>query len=467
MKRFWNTISEIGVNRRMSSELYRSIVLTNRMTGVAFLTFLLYIPIALLFVPTLFLLIIFLMAASVLLTFYFNHLKRYNLSRHYLIMVLLTIVGFVSLILGIRLGANYGLIPLAVLPLILFNSRKMAFVYGGFIVCVFLIIDLFPLTTPLYFMSAGSDLTFLYQLNIATILILYIVFNFQLRFSADKKISRLIKLNKRSVEKNQKIEQTLKYASAIQFNFLPPTKRLEEKLPESFVFYRPKDIVSGDFYWLEQVGSKVIVSAVDCTGHGVPGALVSFLGHQALNTCVFDYRLDDAGLILDKMTSIIQSRLRKEDNEMLGGMDMSICVLDLSRKQLQFAGANNNLFFLRRKEHEFMEGTLQLTGWDYNFYEIKADRCPIGEPIDDHVFTTHTMSLIKGDTFYLFSDGYADQFGGKYNRKFMSSSFKNLLLSIQDQNMEAQKSILKHVHEDWKGEEEQVDDICVIGIRIT
>ena len=467
MKRLWNIVSEIGVNRRMSSQLYRSIVLTNRMTGIAFLTILLYIPVALLFVPTLFLVIILTMALAVLLTFYFNHIKRYNLSRHYLLMLLLAIVGFVSLVLGIKLGANYCLIPLSILPLILFNSRQMAFLYGGFIICIFLVIDLFPVSTPLYSISDNGNLKFLYQLNIATILTLYIVFNFQLRFSADKKISRLIKLNERSEEKNKKIEQSLKYASAIQFNFLPPTKKIREKLPESFVFYRPKDIVSGDFYWMEQVGNKLIVSAVDCTGHGVPGALVSFLGHQALNACVFDYRLDDAGLILDKMTSIIQSRLRKEDNEMLGGMDMSICVLDLSRNKLQFAGANNNLYFLRKKDHTFPEGVLQLEGWDYNFYEIKADRCPIGELIENHSFTTHEISLVQGDTFYIFSDGYADQFGGKDNRKFMSNSFKNLLLTIQDQDMEIQQSILKHVHEDWKGEEEQVDDICVIGIRIT
>jgi serine phosphatase RsbU (regulator of sigma subunit) len=238
-------------------------------------------------------------------------------------------------------------------------------------------------------------------------------------------------------EKNSEITDSIRYAKNIQEAILPPLHLLKNFLPESFVFFMPKDIVSGDFYWLAQTETKVIVAAVDCTGHGVPGAFMSFVGYNLLNLNI-------------SLNESLRNTLGT--NDVKDGMDIAICTIDIETKIAEYAGAYNPLYHFRDK---------QLTIYP-------ADRFPVGSymEMNHKKFTNHSVQLVPGDTIYIFTDGYSDQFGGKGDKKFMYSRFRNLLLNVQDLNMTEQKLVLYKEFHNWKGVNEQVDDVLVIGIRI-
>jgi serine phosphatase RsbU (regulator of sigma subunit) len=256
-------------------------------------------------------------------------------------------------------------------------------------------------------------------------------------------------------EKNQEIMDSITYAKRIQSAILPPAKVVKEYLQESFILYKPKDIVAGDFYWLEAVAptgknkeSVVLFAAADCTGHGVPGAMVSVVCNNALNRSVREYGLTDPGEILTKTREIVIQEFEKSDEEVKDGMDIALCSLEGNK--LKYAGAHNPLWIIRKGE----------------ILETKANKQPIGQFDNPEPYTTHTFELEKGDSIYIFSDGYVDQFGGEKGKKFKAKSFKELLLSIQDKSMLEQKTIIDEAFETWRGNLEQIDDVCIIGVRI-
>lgn len=251
-------------------------------------------------------------------------------------------------------------------------------------------------------------------------------------------------------EKNNEILDSIVYAKRIQSAILPPTKMVKEYLYESFVLYKPKDIVAGDFYWMNPTEDAVLFAAADCTGHGVPGAMVSVVCNNGLNRSVREYGLYDPGKILDKTREIVISEFEKSEEEVKDGMDVALC--SLNGKQLKFAGAHNPLWIIRKGTEEIEE--------------IKANKQPIGKYDNLESYTTHTIKLNEGDSFYIFSDGYADQFGGERGKKFKSKRFKELLISIKDKPMEEQRSLLDDAFEEWKGNLEQLDDVCVIGVKV-
>ncbi|MCB0408778.1 MAG: tetratricopeptide repeat protein [Flavobacteriales bacterium] len=250
-------------------------------------------------------------------------------------------------------------------------------------------------------------------------------------------------------EKNQEILDSINYAKRIQNAILPPQKVVKEYLQESFILYKPKDIVAGDFYWLEHKEDKVMFAACDCTGHGVPGAMVSVVCNNGLNRSVREYNLTDPGKILDKTREIVIQEFEKSEEEVKDGMDIALCTLQ--GNTLHYAGANNPLWIIRNNSEEIEE--------------IKADKQPIGKYAEPTPYTTHKIELQKGDTIYIFSDGYADQFGGEKGKKFKAANFKKLLLSIQNESIEQQRELINQAFEDWKGDLEQLDDVCVIGVR--
>ena len=249
-------------------------------------------------------------------------------------------------------------------------------------------------------------------------------------------------------EKNQEILASINYAKRIQSAILPPARIVKEYLKDSFILYKPKDIVAGDFYWLEQRDGKIMFAAADCTGHGVPGAMVSVVCNNGLNRSVREHGLTDPGKILDKTREIVVQEFEKSEEGVQDGMDIALCSLE--NKKLRYAGAHNPLWIIRKGE----------------VLETKADKQPIGKFRKPQPYTTHTFELEKGDAIYIFSDGYVDQFGGEKEKKFKSKAFKKLLLSIQDKTMEQQKIIIDDTFENWKGELEQIDDVCVIGVKI-
>lgn len=249
-------------------------------------------------------------------------------------------------------------------------------------------------------------------------------------------------------EKNREILDSITYAKRIQTAVLPPNKLVKEYLKDSFILYLPKDIVAGDFYWLEHRDNKVLFAACDCTGHGVPGAMVSVVCVNGLNRSVREEGLTEPGKILDRTRELVVSEFEKSEEEVKDGMDVSLVCLEGNK--VKWAGANNPLWLVRNGE----------------IIEYKPDSQPIGKYAFESPFTTHSFELQKGDTIYVFTDGYADQFGGEKGKKLKTPNFKNLLLSIQSETMEKQKELIEKHFQDWKGTFEQIDDVCVIGLRI-
>jgi serine phosphatase RsbU (regulator of sigma subunit)/Tfp pilus assembly protein PilF len=295
-----------------------------------------------------------------------------------------------------------------------------------------------------YFLYAGLLLALLFG---------GIIYN---RFKIANKQKAIIAEQKQKVDKayvglevaHKEITDSIQYAKRIQSAILPPSKLVKECLPNSFVLYKPKDVVAGDFYWMEQKNGKVIFAAGDCTGHGVPGAMVSVVCNNGLNRSVREYGLTDPGEILDKTREIVISEFEKSEDDVQDGMDVAL--FSLEGNTLQYAGAHNPLWLIR----------------DGEIIETKADKQPIGKYDKLSPFTTHTFELQKGDSIYVFSDGFVDQFGGKKEKKFKSKAFKELLISIQDQSMEDQQKIVDEAFENWRGDLEQVDDVCVIGVKV-
>lgn len=250
------------------------------------------------------------------------------------------------------------------------------------------------------------------------------------------------------------LTDSIRYAKRLQDSILPPEKYIKDKLPDSFVLFRPRDIVSGDFYWMEEVDSKVLFSAVDCTGHGVPGAFMSLVGANALNQAVNEHKKSSPAEILDDLHSISSKQMNKEvdeENPVRDGMDLAMCAIDRKNLRLEYAGANNPLYLLRNGEIQ----------------TVKADKFPIGGfEVGEKSYTNHSIELEEGDIIYIFSDGYADQFGGKKGKKFMYRQFRETLIELSDRPMEEQRDELDRILDEWKGSYEQVDDILIIGVRV-
>ncbi|MFN6013765.1 MAG: SpoIIE family protein phosphatase [Flavobacteriales bacterium] len=252
-------------------------------------------------------------------------------------------------------------------------------------------------------------------------------------------------------EKNRDIMDSIRYAKRLQDAILPTDEYIRDCFREAFVFFRPKDIVSGDFYFVRKIDQKVYFAAVDCTGHGVPGAFVSIVGNNGLNRAIKEFGLSGPGEILDKLSELVIDAFRQEGIlDVRDGMDIALCCLDLNSKTLEYAGANNPLYVISGEE---------LT-------EIKANKQPVGLFEDRVPFTNHTIHLNQDDFIVLFSDGYADQFGGPQGKKYTYSHVKNFLIDhSQEPLAELNKQLVTEFNE-WIEGHEQIDDVCVIGIRI-
>jgi serine phosphatase RsbU (regulator of sigma subunit) len=249
------------------------------------------------------------------------------------------------------------------------------------------------------------------------------------------------------------IEDSIHYASRIQKAILPPDDYLGRVIPNAFFFYKPRDIVSGDFYWVAAKDDKVLVSAVDCTGHGVPGAFMSIVGFNHLNYALNVEEETEPAKILKILDEGVTETLRQtKEQSVRDGMDLAMVCIDKKKGLLQYSGAFNPLILVRNGEAE----------------KIKADRVPIGGHFvtAKKSFTNHEMKYVPGDMIYLFSDGYADQFGGEKGGKYMSRKFLMLLQSIADKSLKEQHALLDKELRNWMGEEPQIDDILVIGIRL-
>ena len=260
--------------------------------------------------------------------------------------------------------------------------------------------------------------------------------------------------NRELEEKKKDLLDSIRYAYRIQTAISPPNYLVNELLPEHFILYMPKDVVSGDFYFVSEFKGKVLFAAVDCTGHGVPGVLMSVIGFNGLIQGVQNETINKPGELLSFLDEYVNDVLRQTHDEsgVKDSMDLAVCIVDFKKKEVMYAGAYNPLYYVKNKE----------------LLEIKAAKLPIGVNTDGvvDIYTNHTVQLGKGDSVYIFSDGYADQFGGSRNKKFKYNHLKEIILSVQNKTMKEQSNILKNTLIDWQGDEEQVDDILVMGVRI-
>ena len=284
------------------------------------------------------------------------------------------------------------------------------------------------------------------------------------RFLEDKVRQRTAEVVKQKEEidiQKEQIEEyfievtdSIKYAQKIQEAILPPESYVRKLLPDSFIFYKPKDMVSGDFYWLGASEDEVYFAAVDCTGHGVPGAFMSIIGYNQLKQALITTNNGTPAEILDHLNIGVSETLHQKDENSTSkdGMDVAICCLNHKTKELQYAGAFNPLYLLR----------------DGEIVQTKGDKFPIGSFLDGETpnFTNNLIQLLEGDLLYIFSDGYADQFGGPKGKKMMYKKFRDTLIANSHKDLSVQKDLLRDHLSDWMGNEEQVDDIIVIGVKI-
>lgn len=298
--------------------------------------------------------------------------------------------------------------------------------------------------------------------GILLLVIGFLIFVFN-RLKVTRKQKEIIAYRKQQVDKayselgskNKEILDSINYAKRIQAAILPSDELIQSVFNEVFVLYLPKDIVAGDFYWLEQRDDKVMFAVADCTGHGVPGAMVSVVCNNSLNRSVHEFGLTQPSEILGRTRDLVVDEFAKSrERTMMDGMDIALCSMQPGESEstvIEYAGAYNPLWIVRKENQEIEE--------------IKGDKQPIGKMEHTTPFKNNSININKGDTIYLFSDGFSDQFGGENGKKLKSSNFKKLILSIQDKPLEKQKKELHDFFTDWQGDLEQVDDVCVIGVR--
>ncbi|HWY12821.1 MAG TPA: SpoIIE family protein phosphatase [Bacteroidia bacterium] len=299
-------------------------------------------------------------------------------------------------------------------------------------------------TTQRYSLYAGILLALLFSVFVAN------------RLKVSQNQRKIIALQKQNVEQKQKeILDSISYAKRLQQAILPSDDLVKSVLPESFIFYQPKDIVAGDFYWMyvsEQMenDSNVLIAAADCTGHGVPGAMVSIVCSTALNRAVNEFDLSDPGEILDKTRELVLETFSKSSEDVKDGMDISLAFINKKTRQVKWSGANNSLWYVTNDTIE----------------RLVPNKQPIGKTENPSTFTSHSLLLNSGDFIFLFTDGFADQFGGPKGKKFMYKQLADFLKQNAKLKPEIQKEKLLSKFNEWKGNLDQVDDICIIGIGV-
>ena len=453
MNKLWRKISFYGLEHLSRHDAifnYRRNILINRISSLISCILIVYLPIEILFYGTKLIGLIAIQGVLMLGPLLLHKKRWYTFSRHYFLGMCLFMVGSMILITPKGAGHEYFMIPTSMIG-VLFLRRKWHPL--GFMISTLIFFYIFnglrDVVDPMV-EASPEQLKFFGNIFIAMVFFMSFIIVMYFRINnksyeriINKQKSELEHSNKLISEKSQEITDSITYAKRIQAAILPCPDMIKEALKNAFILYKPKDIVAGDFYWMQCVKEKVIFAAADCTGHGVPGAMVSVICNNALNRSVREYGLTEPGKLLDRTRKIVIS----EFNDVKDGMDIALCSLEGNK--LQYAGAYNPLWIVRNGE----------------IIETKPDKQPVGRFRESKPYTTHTFELEKGDTIYIFSDGYVDQFGGPKEKKFRAKSFRELLLNNQHKSMEEQHDVLDKTFEDWKGDLEQIDDVCVIGLR--
>ena len=368
---------------------------------------------------------------------------------YFCIIPLFIIAMFAISIVGEVGNDKYFMIVCGIIPLIVFREKKFYVPFLIINIGTFFIISWAQTFVPPVTTLPDSQLEIYINTN-AVVIFMFVffllslfkkeIFDYQLKTQIQKELIE---------EHSNEVRQSIEYAKKIQDAILPSAKLKEQLLPNSFILYEPKDIVAGDFYWMDQKDDLILFAAADCTGHGVPGAMVSVVCNNALHAAVNEFNCKRPAQILDKTRELVISTFEKADRKVKDGIDIGLCAFNKNTLKLHFAGANNGLYLLRNEE----------------LSEIKADKQPIGNFEQPKPFKEHTIQLQKGDMIYLFTDGFADQFGGKKGKKYKYKPFKNFLTQIKDLPPNEQSDLISNEFHRWRGDLEQVDDVCIIGVH--
>lgn len=448
--RVWTKVSRVGLRENEGVVDHREVILLNKLLAILPVIMLFYIPLEIYFNGYSMLYVVGLMIVFFLVPFPLHHYRLFKVAHYYSFLFANVFISSAGLLVGRGINNHVALIPVVMLGVILFKT-KIERIIAFFITVSFFVAQqyMFDVITPQIITTPEQKTAFSFIFFLMALLLVFLVGIYFI--SINKEYEKIVLEQKEAITlKNREITASITYAQRIQNAILPSESIIKECLPKSFILYKPKDIVAGDFYWVERVGDIVLFAAADSTGHGVPGAMVSVVCKNALSRSVREFGLSEPARILDKAREIIILEFEKSEDEVKDGMDISLCALNVKRNELQWAGANNPLLIIRNSQ----------------ILETKPDKQPVGEFIGRKPFTNHIILLEDGDHIYIFSDGYSDQFGGQSGKKYKYKAFKQLLLENHLKPIEEQKKALDRTIESWKGHHEQVDDMCVIGVKI-
>jgi serine phosphatase RsbU (regulator of sigma subunit) len=446
----WNRLSRNGLREDEGILDHREVIFLNKILIVAPLIILFFIPIEVFLngfdvVPVELLFLVMMIIPSIM-----QRYRLFLLARLWCIFISHLFIVAAGVSVGKGTNNHLAMIPLLLFAMVLFETtRARVMMFGLSIIFYVTLMYLFTILPPYFTISEENRKNFSHIFYFVALLLTFLLGYYFLSINED--YEGLVHKQKESIEeKNKEITDSITYAKRIQLSIIPGEEEIKSHLPESFVLYLPKDIVSGDFYWTQTVDDLYFIAAADSTGHGVPGAMVSVICSSALNRSIVEYKLLQPGQILDKARELILETFVKSGSDVKDGMDISLLCIDKKNKKLSWSGANNPLWYFTNHE----------------FHEIKANKQPVGKTDNPSPFTTHTIALQSPSNFYLFTDGFADQFGGPKGKKFKYSQLSALLNKNQHLSMDQQREELQTAFFNWKGSLEQVDDICIIGLRL-
>jgi serine phosphatase RsbU (regulator of sigma subunit) len=399
---------------------------------------------------------------------YLNSKGKLFFCRYYFSIVPLIFLVGICVHNGAHLGDKYLLLTTATIPLILFKDKKTIYtLFFMNIIMFFLILWYQSVFKPLVILPEFIEKQYYIYAQLTVFVIIFFVVQY-FRKDSEEYEEELEEKNKIISEKNHEIIDSITYAKRLQDAIMPPEREIYDNIPESFILYKPKDIVAGDFYFADHKGDYFFIAAADCTGHGVPGAMVSMVCSNALNRAVEEYGLIKPGEILDKVTELVVDTFKKSRSEVKDGMDISLAVINIKSREIAWAGANNPLWYIPGCISSVQEtvSSREVENSENELKEITATKQPVGKSETYKTFTTHFLKLAKGSLLYLFTDGFADQFGGPKGKKFKYKQLAELIFNHKHLNMKEQRDILEKAFSSWKGDLEQIDDVCIIGLRL-
>jgi serine phosphatase RsbU (regulator of sigma subunit) len=450
--KFWNHISNLGAKETDSREHLRRIHLINRMCLLAVITTFVFVLNMYIVGNHYYLPIQLTVGALISLYYLFSMNRLYNLSLYWMFSLILLNVFYCSIEIP-NVGVELFFIPLGLVPFTVIENKKTCMALVGLTLAAFFMSFLLKQSYKPHDIISDFYITTTFIATVSTTFILGPIIIFQFK-SVNSEYEKIITEQKIIVEtKNKEITDSIIYAERIQQAKLPKKEEIYSLLPNCFILFKPKDIVSGDFYFFNKNKPFALIAAADCTGHGVPGAFMSMIGSEKLDDAIS--QTSDTSQILKLLNQGIKASLRQTNSyeSTRDGMDIALCYIDTEHRIVNYAGANRPLWIVR-KGKAIIE-------------EVKATKNAIGGLTDDNQhFETHQVQLQEGDTIYICSDGYADTFNGESGKKLKTKKFKEILLSIQDKAMNEQEKYLDEFIEYWKAGTEQVDDILVIGIRL-